>query len=279
MNDLRLPSETLVSQATQVEQSRAVAEVQAAVTVAQSVPRDQGRAEAEMIDTCRRKAVADQAFYSVPKRGTGPTVHLARELARIWGNVDYGVRELRRDDEAGESEIQAYAWDQQGNVRSTRSFIVPHARMAKGKRNRLEDLGDIYLNNQNQGARAVRECIFTVLPSWFITHAQQMCENTLAQGEGEPLEDRIEKMVRAFDPLGVSLGMLETKLGRPRTGFTAGDLKELGIAYGTLKRGEASARDLFPEDPASISAQELTGQTVVVDQSTGELQSNTQEGA
>ena len=37
------------SQATLTEQARAVAEVQAAVTVAQQVRRDQGRAEAECV--------------------------------------------------------------------------------------------------------------------------------------------------------------------------------------------------------------------------------------
>jgi hypothetical protein len=64
-------------------------------------------------------ALANRAFYSVPNRGNGPSVHLARELARIWGNLDYGVKELRRDDAAGESEVLAFAWDQQTNVRSS----------------------------------------------------------------------------------------------------------------------------------------------------------------
>ena len=162
--DIALPSNNRISQVTAVEQSRAVAEVQAAVLVAQQFPRDMNRAWAEMRDACSRLALAQRAFYAVPNRGTGPSVHLARELARIWGNLDYGVRELRRDDDAAESEMQAFAWDQQTNVRSTRSLIVPHARMKGGKRQTLDDLGDIYLNNQNIGARAVRECMFTVLP-------------------------------------------------------------------------------------------------------------------
>ena len=93
------PTLANLTQATAIEQARAVAEVQAAVTVAQAIPRDVQRAVAEMRDACGRLALAQRAFYSVPNRGNGPTVHLARELARIWGNIDYGVRELRRDDE------------------------------------------------------------------------------------------------------------------------------------------------------------------------------------
>ena len=123
-----------VTQATAVEQARAIAEVQAAVVVAQQCPRDMSRAEQEMRDATGRIALAQRAFYRVPNRGSGPSVHLARELARVWGNVQYGVHELRRDDTAGMSEIQAFAWDVQTNTRSTRTFQVPHQRMVKGER-------------------------------------------------------------------------------------------------------------------------------------------------
>ena len=82
------PTLANLTQATAIEQARAVAEVQAAVTVAQAIPRDVQRAVAEMRDACGRLALAQRAFYSVPNRGNGPTVHLARELARIWGNID-----------------------------------------------------------------------------------------------------------------------------------------------------------------------------------------------
>src|SRR6185369_10701708 len=126
-----MPAPTFVTQATAVEQARAVAEVAAAVQVAQMNPRDMNRAWAEMRAACDRLGLAEQAFYKVPNRGTGPSVHLARELARIWGNLDYGVHELSRDDVRAMSEVRAFAWDQQTNVRSSRTFQVPHQRMVK----------------------------------------------------------------------------------------------------------------------------------------------------
>lgn len=247
------------SQAAAVEHSRAVAEVQAAVTVAQAVPRDLGRVTAEMQETCKRLAVAKVAFYKVPNRGSGPSVHLARELARIWGNLDYGVRELRRDDEAGESEIQAFAWDEQTNTRSTRSFIVPHERMKGGKRSKLTDLGDVYLNNQNIGARAVRECVFTILPAWFTAEAEELCQRTLEQGEGEPIESRIQKALGAFKPLGVTEAMIADKLGKPRTAWDAGDLAALLTDHGTLQRNEATVDELFPKQ-SQAQVDQLTGE-------------------
>jgi hypothetical protein len=257
---IALPSR--VSQATAVEQSRAVAEVQAAVVVAQQCPRDMARAEAEMRDVCARMSLANRAFYSVPNRGNGPSVHLMRELARIWGNLEYSVRELRRDDEGGESEVLAFAWDVQTNTRSSRSFIVPHARMKKvnGKQTRepLVDLTDIYLTNQNVGARAVRECISTVLPTWFTELAQDICRATLENGEGVPLSERIANMVTTFERIGVSLDRLESKIGRKKGQWTAADVADAVIAYTSITREGQDANDVFP--PARVTAAEIASQ-------------------
>jgi hypothetical protein len=255
-----------VGQATAVEQSRAVAEVQAAVVVAQSVPRDVTRALGEMRESCGRTSLANRAFYSVPNRGHGPSVHLARELARIWGNIQYGVHELMRDDDAGYSEVQAFAWDVQTNTRSTRTFVVPHARMKGKERQKLTDLGDIYLSNQNVGARAVRECIFTVLPMWFTEEAQDACKRTLEEGEGTPLPDRIANMVKAFaDDLGVNLKQLERKVGRKRSAWDAGTVEELTIAYQSVKRDGQSIEDVFGNAP--VTAGEITAAATTSDES------------
>lgn len=246
-----------VSQATAIEQQRAIAEVQAAVVVAQSCPRDMAAAESEMEYVCGRLDMAEQAFYQVDNRGTGPSVHLMRELARIWGNVDYGVKELHRDDEKGVSEVQAFSWDIQKNTRSSRTFINPHARM-KGKgaaraRVQLVDLQDIYLSNQNVGARAVRECISTILPTWFTEKAQEICRRTLEHGEGEPLQDRIEKMVAWFGQMGVSIQQLEVRAKKARGAWDAQDVAQFKIAGKSIKAGEAQKDELFPPIEAASS--------------------------
>lgn len=247
-----------LSQSTAVEQQRAIAEVQAAVVVAQSCPRDMAEAEAEMEYVCGRLDMAEQAFYQVTNRGTGPSVHLARELARIWGNIDYGVKELHRDDERGVSEVLAFAWDVQKNSRSSRTFINPHARMARGSRVELTDLQDIYLSNQNIGARAVRETIFTIIPRWFTEKAQDICRRTLEHGEGEPLKDRISKMVDWFGGMGISVAQLQARVDRPRGQWTAGDVAQFKIAGKSIMAGEAQKDELFPP-VASSTADEITG--------------------
>lgn len=253
-----LTGHTTGSEATAVEQTRAVAEVQAAITVARACPRDLERARAEMRLACAERALADRAFYSVQGRGQGPSVHLARELARIWGNIDYGVREMRRDDVEGVSEVQAYAWDQETNARTIRSFIVPHARTTRKGRQRLTDLGDIYLNNQNQGAKAVRECIFAVLPAWLVQEAQDLCHATV-RGEVvvDGLDKAVEKSTAAFAPLGVTVAMLEQRVGRPRAAWTADDVARLRTDYTALTRDGVSIGELF--ETTTVDAAALAG--------------------
>lgn len=254
MNEIQLAEPR--SEATKVEQSRAVAEVAAAVRVALEFPRTETTARDAMVALCGRTAVAERAFYEVPNRGAGMSIHIARELARIWGNVDYGVRELNRDDTAGMSEMQAWAWDQQTNVRSTRSFLVPHERMKGGRRQKLGDLSDIYLNNQNIGSRAVRECIFSIVPDWFLAEAEQVLKRTLREGEGESLPVRIDKAVEKFSELDITVAQLVARVGRPVEKWEAKDLVTLTRIYMTISVDGIPAREYFPEQPVTVA--ELT---------------------
>lgn len=262
-----------ITQATAVEQARAVAEVMAAVRVAQEFPRAVDKAVSRMRQACGQKALADRAFYSLPRAGgriEGSTVHLARELASCWGNVDYGIREMRRDDTEGVSEMQAWAWDQETNVRSSRSFVVPHAIMsgtgAAKKRKALTDLGDIANNNNSVAARAVRETIFTILPVWFVTDAEDRCRATLNSptDAGESIAQQAAEIVANYESrAGVTRIQLEAYLALPMADWTAQTLGALRVLAGELARGEKRAEDEFPRADVDtsdrrVSADDLT---------------------
>src|ERR1700676_4757261 len=94
-DDLALAAPPRAGQATMVEQARAIAEVRAAVMIAMDRPRDRTAAVAEMREVCGISALAERAFFRVPRGGehvNGESIHLARELARVWGNIDFGVK-------------------------------------------------------------------------------------------------------------------------------------------------------------------------------------------
>ena len=254
-----LPSR--VGQGTAVEQSRAVAQVQAAMLVAQQCPRDVPSALTEMRDSCKIQRLADKAFFRYRRGGepvSGPTIHLARELARCWGNIEYGLIEMRRDDEHGQSEMQAFAWDLQRNTRNASTFIVPHGRYTRDDGYKpLLDPRDVYENNANNGARRVREAIFAVLPRWFTDEAQDICMQTLENGGGLPLATRITNCIEQFADGGVTLDQLERKLGAPSSRWTAVELAQLAVILGSLKRGEVRVQDEF--EPRRVTASEIAG--------------------
>ncbi|WP_069769736.1 hypothetical protein [Streptomyces sp. LUP30] len=238
-----------IGQGTAVEQSRAVAEVQAAIVVAQQVPRDINSAISEMRQSCQQMFLAERAFFRYSRGSgniTGASVHLARELARCWGNIQYGLVEMRRDDEYAQSEMQAFAWDVEKNSRNSSTFIVPHKRDQKGGPKQLTDMRDIYENNANNGARRVREAIFAILPPWFVEEAKQICTKTLADGGGKPLPQRIADAIRAFEGIGVVQDRIETKLGRPSGKWTEHDVAQLLVAFQSIQRGEVTADEEFP---------------------------------
>lgn len=262
-NDIALPPQAgRIGQATAVEQSRAVAQVEAAVLVAKQYPRDVRAAVAEMEQACKLEALAHQAFYNFRRGGStvaGSTVYLARELARIWGNIDVNVSELRRDDHHGQSEMLAVAWDLQANNRVSTVFIVPHKRDKDSTVVDLVSLRDVYENNANAGARRVRECIYSVLPRWFVVAAERLCHETLETGGDTPLPQRIAAVVRTFDDdFRISIDRLERKLDRPAAKWTGADVAQL-ITLGTsLRQGTITADEALP--PIKVSAAEIQQQ-------------------
>lgn len=251
-----------IGQATAVEQSRAIAEVHAMVVVAQQMPRDIDRAVREMNRSCSRKALAEKAFYRFPRgkqQVTGESIVLAKELARCWGNIDYGLAELRRDDFAGESEMMAFAWDLETNTRPRTTFIVPHVRDKRDGGARLTESRDVYENNANNGNRRMREMILSLMPPWFVEDAKALCYQTLAgdNSDGSTLADRAAKAVERFGRIGVRPVQLVQKLGAPQASWAPADLATLAVIFTSVERGETSAEAEFGASPSTIGATDL----------------------
>ena len=263
-----ISSAASVGQGTVIEQSRAMAEVYAAVALAQQFPRDEGYAERSMQNSCRQMYVAEKAFYRVQRAGgtaTGESISLATELARCWGHIHYGVFELRRDDEGHESEMVAWAWDVQTGTRSAQGFIVPHKRDRTDKNSGAKFTVDlvtnqeIYENNANQGARRLRECILRVLPRWFVETAKDLCRKTEAAGDGTPIEDRIAKCVAAFAGIGVTEKQLVAKLELQRGQWTGHEVSQLGVIFRSIQNGEISRDVEFPPGEAVLTTKDIVG--------------------
>jgi hypothetical protein len=239
-----------------IEASRAIAEAQGKLVIAKRFPRDEVAAYAKAMEACQRPTMAEKAFYSFPRGGQtveGPTIRFAEELARCWGNIDYGIKELSQDD--GKSEMQAYAWDLETNAQSVQNFTNPHQREQGKKMVALTSQRDIYENNANMATRRLRSRILAILPAWFVEDAIAECQKTLAGRNDAPLIDRVKKMVVQFAKLGVTQEQIERRLKRKVDTMTADDFTEYVGIYNAIKGGESKIAEWFTAEP---EATELT---------------------
>lgn len=239
-----------------IEASRAIAEAQGKLVIAKRFPRDEVAAYAKAMEACQRPKMAEKAFYAFPRGGQtveGATIRFAEELARCWGNIDYGIKELSQDD--GKSEMQAYAWDLETNAQSVQNFTNPHQREQGKKMVTLTSQRDIYENNANMATRRLRARILAILPSWFVEDCIAECKKTLAGQNDTPLVDRVKKMVVQFAKLGVTQEQIEHRLKRKIDTMNADDFTEYIGIYNAIKQNESRISDWFE---AEKEATELT---------------------
>lgn len=243
-----------VGQGTTIEQARAGTEVLALVTVAQQRPRSVAAATAEMEEIFQQEFFIQKAFYDYP-RGKGAdkvqitdlSIIAVKELARCWGNIQYGSTELRQDRSRNESEMEAWAWDMQSNQRVVRRVVVPHVRDTTSGSKTLTDVRDVYELLQNHTSRRLRECIKDVLPSWFVERARKVLWQALEHGGGVSLQERRIVLTKLFrDKHNVTVTQLETKLDRKLDDWTALDLAKLKVTHESLTDGIITRDEAFP---------------------------------
>ncbi len=254
---------------------RAVQEVQAALVMAKRFPRDQHSAFNRIMESCKRRKLAEAAIYVYPRGGsrvTGPSIRLAEALAQNWGNLEFGIRELSQSsgdgERPGESEVEAFAWDMETNTRQSKVFKVPHVRMTRDGRQLLSDPRDIYEHVANNGARRLRACILGIIPGDVVDEALRQCEETVEKGGGEPLVDRVRKMVGAFAELGVTTAMLEARLGHRLNAVIAAEIVQLSGIYKAVRDGFGKREDYFEFNaaPAGIDLGPLADAGAALDQ-------------
>lgn len=231
-----------------VESSRAIAEAQGKLVIAKRFPRDEVQAYAKAMQACQRKQMASTAFYSFPRAGStisGASIRFAEELARCWGNVDYGIKELSRDKE--KSEMQAYAWDMETNTISVQNFTNPHYREKNGRMEKLTSDRDIYEINANMATRRLRARILAVLPNWFVEDCINECRKTLAGQNDIPLVDKVRKLVVSFEKYAVTKEMIEKRLGHTIETTTMDEYLDLVGIGNALKDKQSTVADWFEQ--------------------------------
>lgn len=241
-----------------IESARAISEAKSKLEIAKAFPRDEVAAWSKVAQSCKRKGFAEKAFFSYPRAGstvTGVTIKFAQELARCWGNIDYGYKQLSQDNE--KTEMQVHAWDMETNTITVQNFVIPHIREVKGGNKMLTSYRDIYENNTNQAARRVRSRILAILPCDLVEMAMAECKKTLEGNNEIPLIDRIKSLVVKFEKLGVTKKQIEERLGRDIETMTMDDLVDYVSIGNSIKEGHTKAVEWFGNQKEATELTEL----------------------
>lgn len=226
--------------------SRQAKEVEGAIFMAKKFPRDILKSVENIKKMCSRKSLANIAEYTYPRGGaqvSGPSIRLAEAIAQAWGNIDYGIMELSNSN--GLSEMMAFAWDLETNVRRTMIFSVKHERSTKKGTYALEDTRDIYELTANMGARRVRACILGIIPADIVEEALMEVRKTLKEGE-DKFETSLKSMIDVFaKDFKVTREQIEEYIGYKIVNFNDDDLLNLRGVYRSIKDGIGKREDYF----------------------------------
>lgn len=255
-----------VASIAQIEATKAIQEIQAALVIAATRPRNEIRAREKVMKACDRPELASVAVYEYSRGGTdisGPTIRLAEVLARCWGNINFGFRELSNAN--GCSEVEAYCWDLEANVRAERRFSVPHRRDTKKGSYALTDARDIYEAVANQSQRRVRACILEMIPGDIVEDAVAECGRTMKAyvlKDGKTMADVIKETLTVFAAWKVSKEQIEKWLGHKLTpeATSEAEIAKLWRISISMRDGMSTPDDWFePVAPESGLSDKLKG--------------------
>lgn len=217
---------------------REVAKIQVRRIMARMFPRDQQQAMDKILTACTRESLAEQALYEYARGGTkieGPSIRLAEEIARQWGNIDYGQAEIERV--GGYSTLEVHAMDLETGTTRENRWQVRHWRDRSGGAGyAVSDERDVYEVIANQAARRLRACVLALMPSDVVDAAVAQVKITLAT-KVKLTPERLNNMVEMFGSFAVTKEMLEQRIQRRLDSITPALFVQLSKIYNSIKDG------------------------------------------
>ena len=242
-------------------------EVQSAIVIARRFPRDEDAAFAKLMRACGRSAFAAETEYTFPRGGqqvSGPSVTLAREAARVWGNIRYGLEIVREDVDS--RQIRGWAWDLETNVKvaAEDEFRKLVQRKRDGKTVWVvPDERDLRELTNRRGAILIRNCILQLLPSDLIDDACRQSHETLKQEAGKDPDSARKRLILAFGAINVTPEMLQAYLGHPVGQCSPDEIAKLRTVYQSIRDGNSTWAEYSGEAGAPAANGNGGGATAV----------------
>lgn len=246
---------------------REQSEIQAAIASAKYFPRNEVAAALQVTKSFARPGLAEAARYSFPRGGktiSGPSVDCARELARVWGNLRYGIRVISMTEEM--VHIRGFAIDLETNSQTEYEDSFKRLVQRKGRDGETRwvepDERDLRELISRRGAILYRNAVLSILPPDLVDSALSTADKTirsLASGELKASrEDVVKNIASRFDQLGVSVAMLEGYLGHALTDANADEVTDLKTIGKSLADGVTKREDHFDLTADTLKTAEQT---------------------
>lgn len=240
------------------EQDKAAIDVQ--ITTAKAYPRNIRRATDNALAIVTIDAeTAKTCTYSVPRGGkaiTGPSVHLAKILAQVWGNLRVEAKVVAIDGTQVTSE--AVCFDLENNL----AIKTQVKRSIVGRTGRFsEDMITVTGNAAN--SIALRNAVLSVIPRSIVDKIYNAAKQAIT-GDVSDKTKLIAKRKQVFDGLKDSFNVTEkevlTAIGKASIDFVTADDLVVIIGIGTaIKDGDTTVEQAFrgaKMDP--ITLEEIT---------------------
>lgn len=253
-NGLTTTREQSAELATASDSAAAQAEIQSALVLANRFPRDEDSAFQKLIRACKRTTFAQGASYSFPRGGqkvTGPSVNLAREAARVWGNIRYGLEVVR--DDSGNRKIRGWAWDLETNTKIAAEDEFQKLIQRKGKNGGatqwlVPDERDLRELTNRRGAILIRNCILQLLPYDLIEDAANTARGTMESESARDPDAERKRLIAAFDNLNISSKQIAAYLKHPIGEASPAQLTELRQIWKSISDGNSTWAEYAPRE-------------------------------
>ena len=240
-------------------------ELQASIISAKKFPRDEEAVYQRSKGCFARKGMAEAAQYRFERAGkavTGPSVDTARELARLWGNLRYGLRIIKMTDEW--VHIRGYSLDLETNTYSEAEDEFKPLIQRKDKKTgstywTKPDERDLRELINRRGAICVRNVILQILPPDLTDLAVETAEAALRKTTKTEVADNrgqvIKSLTGAFAKFGVTPEALDEyvmeRAGVLLQDALPEDIAELREVYKSIQDGVVRAEQVFGQESST----------------------------
>ena len=231
--------------------AQAVAQVSLAMQFALANPRNEDYARGQVVKFCERFTFAEKAIYAYPRADTtvtGPGVVLAKEMAKVWRNIQSGHYTVA--DLEDSRTVRCWAWDVEANVRQEQDVTFGKlVYRKKGGWREADERELLELTNRN-GSKGVRNCILALLPWDMVQDAVGACKATVDKKIKEDPEKFRKDLVASFASIGVNGEELTEFVGYPLEQLSKKHVKELAELRGVYQRirdNEATWQEVVAE--------------------------------